>query len=306
MKDQMREAIINFPEQFQYEPKVENAVGPVAGFKKFAFMGMGGSGLVGDLIRLIKPELDLVVRKGYGLPGVKDLEERLLICISYSGNTEETLDAFDKALKAGLNLAVIAIGGELLKKAKEVGVLYVKLPDTGIQPRMSLGLQMRAALKLMGDDELFEEIGELSSRLDAEGLEQQGKALAEKLKGKVPIIYSSRANLPLAYKWKINFNETGKIPAFYNVFSELNHNEMNGFDVNNKSKELSENMVFLFLEDVSDDAKAKKRMQVSKELFKNRGFTVHEAEFGGETVAQEIFRSILIGDWAAYHIALIY
>ncbi|MEX2054253.1 MAG: bifunctional phosphoglucose/phosphomannose isomerase [Candidatus Colwellbacteria bacterium] len=302
----MREAIINFSKQFQYEPKIENAVGGEVKFNKFAFVGMGGSGLVGDLIRLIKPDLDLVVRKGYGLPGVKDLKDRLLICISYSGNTEETLDAFDKALAAGLNLAVITTGGELLRKAKEVGVLYIELPNTDIQPRMSLGIQSRAALALMGEVELFEEIGELAKRLEVESLEKEGMALAEKLQGKVPIIYSSRGNLPLAYKWKINFNETGKIPAFYNAFPELNHNEMNGFNVNNKNRELSKNMAFLFLEDSSDDAKTKTRMQVSKKLFQDRGFDVHSVEFVGENPAERIFNSIVTGDWVAYHTALAY
>lgn len=304
MAKDMKKAILNFPKQFEYEPKIENAVGHLAKFDKFAFMGMGGSGLVGDLVRMINPELDIVVRKGYGLPGVKDLANRFLLFVSYSGNTEEILDAFDAALKAGHHLAVISTGGELLKRAKKVGVLYIQIPDTGIQPRVSVGLQLRAALKLMGREDTYKEVGKLAKRLDAKKLEEEGKELAQKLAGKVPIIYSSRQNLPLAYNWKIKFNETGKVPAFYNAFSELNHNEMTGFDVNENNRSLSENMVFVFLRDQGDHPRIKKRMTVAEKIFKKRGFQVHNVKLEGKDTAEKLFSSALSADWAAYYIAL--
>src|SRR3989344_6101017 len=163
MKDKMREAIIGFPEQFKYEPKVENAIGHLVKFERFALVGMGGSALVGDLIKRLDPNLDIIVHKNYGLPKGVNLDGRLLVLVSYSGNTEETLDAFDHALKAGHHLAVISTGGKLLEKAKKIGVLYVKLPDTGIQPRVSLGFQVRAALALMQQDGLYKEVCKLGN-----------------------------------------------------------------------------------------------------------------------------------------------
>ncbi|OGY60576.1 MAG: hypothetical protein A3I33_01645, partial [Candidatus Colwellbacteria bacterium RIFCSPLOWO2_02_FULL_45_11] len=225
------ETIKNFPQQFKYEPEIVNGE-KIGEFESAVIGGMGGSGLVAGILRALKPELDIVTHHEYGLPTFlrQDEDKRLYVAISYSGNTEETLDFFDEAIKRNLKVAAISIGGKLLEIAEKEKIPYIKLPDTGIQPRMSLGFMIRAVLKLLGEEELFNEVRKLVESLNSD-LGKEGKVLAEKLTGKVPVIYSSRRNQTLAYNWKIKFNETGKIPAFYNTLPELNHNEMTGFDV---------------------------------------------------------------------------
>jgi len=133
-----------------------------------------------------------------------------------------------------------------------------------------------------------------------------GKALAYRIKGKVPVVYSSSENAPIAYNWKIKLNETGKIPAFMNVLPELNHNEMNGFDVHPSTRPLSRVFHFLLLKDKNDNEHVQKRMEVLASLYEARKLPVMTLELKGKTVLEKIFSSLLLADWLAYHTATLY
>ena len=223
----MEEAILNFAKQFEYEPEIENA-DKLQKLEKFILVEMGGSHLQGELLKSVRPAFDLVVHRDYGLPELSEsaLKNSLIIASSYSGNTEETISAFEEAIEKGYPVAASSIGGKLIELAKQHEVPYVQIPDTGIQPRSALGFTFKTLAKLTGQEEVLRDAATLASQLAPEEYEEKGKALAATLKGSVPVIYSSRRNESVAYNWKIKFNETGKVPAFYNVFPELNHNEM--------------------------------------------------------------------------------
>jgi len=132
---------------------------------------------------------------------------------------------------------------------------------------------------------------------------QKGEALSRRLRGKVPVIYSSSRNLPIAYNWKIKFNETGKIPAFTNRFPELNHNEMTGFDGKWKGGDI---LSFVFLEDEFDDPRILKRMEATKKMYEDRKLEVITVKLEGEDVFHRIFQTLLIADWAALYLAKFY
>jgi len=142
--------------------------------------------------------------------------------------------------------------------------------------------------------------------LDSSGIENSGRELAEKIKGKIPVIYSSSQNSAIAYNWKIKFNETGKIPAFYNVFPELNHNEMTGFDVKEPTKPLSEKFYFIFLKDEADHPKVIKRMDITKKLYGDRGLSAEMISLDGGNILEKMFSSLLLADWTAYYTAVQY
>ncbi|PIR98526.1 MAG: bifunctional phosphoglucose/phosphomannose isomerase [Candidatus Colwellbacteria bacterium CG10_big_fil_rev_8_21_14_0_10_41_28] len=303
MKDKMREAIESFQEQFRYEPKISNLVGSLAKFDKFAIFGMGGSGLIGDALNFLKPELDLLTHKGYGLPKI-DLSGRLLIFISYSGNTEEVLDAFEKALEKGHHIAVISTGGELIKRAKKVGALYIEIPKTGIQPRMATGYMILAALEFFSEGSLKKELSSAAARL--KNIESGGELMAKNLIGKVPVIYSSRENSALAYNWKTKFNETGKIPAFFNTFSELNHNEISGFDSISTTKDLTSKFAFIFIKDKEDHPRVTKRMKVLEDMYKKRDLLTLTVNLEGKNRSEKLINAISLIDWSAYHLAKLY
>lgn len=300
----MYETIRKTAQQFAFEPKIVNGNG-LGIFSKYVVVGMGGSHLAAGLLKLWKPELDVVDHRDYGLPELPktELEERLIILSSYSGNTEEVLDAYEKSGKMGLKRIVVSIGGKLLELAKKEKTAYIHMPDLEIQPRSALPLSLLSLVKITGEEKMLKELENLQNSFDPEKFEKTGKVLAEVLDGRVPIIYTSAKNGILGYIWKINFNETGKIPAFNNVIPELNHNEMNGFDIKRLTERLSERFCFLFLTDPEDGIKIKKRMEVTKKLYEDRKLPADMIKIDGKNKYLKIFNSIALANFTAYYTA---
>ncbi len=294
------EAIKDFGKQLQYKPEVINA-DKLGKYERFIFVGMGGSALAPDLLRVSNPELDILVHRDYGLPDLPDkvLQNSLIVLNSYSGNTEEVLDAFKLALSKNLSMAAVSIGGKLLEIARQNSIPYIEMPDWKLEPRLALGLNLNALLKVLGQDKALDMI----SKVQLPDQEKMGKEIAEKLRGFVPIIYSSRKNGPIAYTWKIKINETSKKPSFSNVFPELNHNEMVGFHPSEVSKLLSQNFHFIFLKDEMDSPRILKRMEVTAKLFQNQKLNVETVELSGDNVYAKIFSSLQLADWVSYYIA---
>lgn len=303
----MYNVIKDFSKQFSYEPEIINA-DKLGRYEKFIVCGMGGSHLAADLIKVVKPTLDILVHSSYGLPALAEnvLRNSLIIVNSYSGNTEEVIDNFNKAKEKKLPMAAISIGGKLLDLAKRDGISYVQMPDWDIQPRSAPGLNIKALLKLIGENDLLAEISFLADTLNSSQHEEAGRLLASRIKGYIPVIYSSLDNSAIVYNWKIKFNETGKIPAFYNIFPELNHNEMTGFDVEDTTRSLSKNFYFVILKDKDDHPRILKRMEVLEKLYKDRGLTAEVIMIEGSSRLHKIFSSLILADWASYYTAELY
>ncbi|MEK7084541.1 MAG: SIS domain-containing protein [Patescibacteria group bacterium] len=298
----MRDAILDFAKQFAFRPTVIRK-GRLRKKKKFVVCGMGGSQLAAHLLRGIHPELDIQMHRNYGLPELPDLSERLIIISSYSGNTEEVIDGFHEAIRRKLSVAAFSVGGELERIAEKNFVPFVKLPNTGIQPRSALGFSILGLLKLMGREKDIGMAHQLSRALRPKSLEREGKEIAAHLSHHVPVIYSSARNEGVAYNWKIKINETGKIPAFYNVFPELNHNEMSGFDIVPGNRALSKLFSFIFLTDNEDHPRIQRRMEVLLGLYRKKRLPVRAVTLTGKNRFEKVFRSLLVADWTAWHTA---
>lgn len=303
----MSDAITQFATQFSYEPEIINAH-KRAEHTKYILVGMGGSHLAADLLTVIDPSTSLYVHTDYGLPALpkEQLKQHTIIASSYSGNTEEVVMAYDQAKEMGLDVVVIAVGGKLIEKAKADEVAYIALPDTGIQPRSALGFSLLALCAMMDRSDILTKAHEFGQTFDSALLEQHGKNLAQTLKDHVPVIYTSQQNQAIAYNWKIKLNETGKVPAFYNVLPELNHNEMTGFDVKEGSAHLSQSFHFLMLKDKEDHPKVQKRMEVLASLYKDRNLPVTMMDISHDNPFEKIFTSLVIADWLAVHTADMY
>lgn len=296
----MREAITNFNKQFEYEPVVKNGEW-LGARKKFIVAGMGGSHLAADILKAGGFDLDIVVHNDYGpLPRVSDA---LVICNSYSGNTEETISIFNEALKKKIPVAIVATGGKLIELANKNKIAYIQMPAIGIQPRSAIGFNLRALAKIMNREDILRETRVLAEELKPSDYESAGSDLAKRIKGRAPIIYSSGRNFAVACNWKIKFNETGKIPAFCNVFPELNHNEMTGFDVKDSTRGLSEKFYFIFLKDKDDFFKNIKRLEITEKLYRERNLPVEIVEIKGKSRLHKIFSSLILADWASFHTA---
>jgi len=303
----MKESILHFFEQLSFVPKIEN----VKNFKKkniFIIGGMGGSALPGELFFSSDRLLLGAVHRNYGLPALPEpvLKNCLCIAASYSGNTEETLDFFESARKRKLALVAVTTGGKLLDVAKKYKVPIIILPDNGIQPRMALGFFLVAFMKFAQKEKILQLFRRMGTTLKSSQYENEGRNIGNWLKDRIPVIYSSEKNRTVAYIWKIKMNETGKIPAFTHVFPELNHNEMNGFAREEKTFSLSKNFSFLFLLDPHDHPRIQKRMKITSDLLQERGLPTKTILMNGSIFWEQVFRSVLLADWAALHLAEYY
>lgn len=295
----MEEGIKNFPKQFAYQPEIKNA----DQFQRreiFIVLGMGGSHLAADLLAAYKTDTNIIVHSDYGLNFPESvLKNALIIASSYSGNTEEVVDGFEIAVQKNLPVAVVAVGGKLIELAKKHNKSYIELPNTGIQPRAAPGFSLRALLKIMGDEKTLQETEKLTETLKPEELKEEAKALAGRLKGFVPVIYTSQRKSSVGYIWKIKFNENAKTPAFCNVVPEMNHNEINSFEV----PAIAQNFIFLFLEDSYDHPRVQKRMSVQADLFAQKGLKVEKIKLAGQNHFHKIFSSLILADWVSFYLA---
>ena len=291
----MEQVIKNFAKQFEYEPVIENA-GNLSPKNKFVVCGMGGSHLAADILKSWKPELDLTIHSDYGLPDIYDREETLLVASSYSGNTEETIDFFEKAVEKNLSVAVIGTGGRLVDMARDKSLPYVLFPSDALQPRLALGYGLRALLKIMGDEDGLKETAELANTLKPLEYEQEGRELAREIKNSsVVAVYASRLNLGLALNWQVKLNETAKMPAYFHVFPELNHNEM--------ASDFKNDFYFIILRDKDDHPKILKRMDALRQLYEQKGLRVRTVEVKGEGPLK-FFSSLILADWVSYFLAM--
>lgn len=294
----LQDTLKRFGEQFDWQPVVENA-DKLGTFKNYLLCGMGGSHLGAWLITSYG-NVPIQIHRDYGLPAVGP--DTLVILSSYSGTTEETLDAARTGLERGLPMAAISTGGKLIEFAKEHGLPYIQIPDTGLEPRMAIGFSMIGIARLMAHGQLEQDIRTGGKAVDPMAGEAEGKRIGEALLNKIPVVYSSAANAVVAYIWKIKLNETAKIFATCNSFPELCHNELTGFDVYDKTREISKPIHIVFLDDASDHPRIQKRMQVATEMLAERGIAVEHSKLGGSGFAKA-FASALLADWVSLTLA---
>ena len=204
-----------------------------------AILGMGGSGFAGDIIKSLiidSVKIPVEIVKSYELPNFIT-GNWLVIAVSYSGNTEETISGTAEALRRGCELLMVSAGGEIEKIAKQNGKIHVKVPS-GFQPRGASGYLFFTTFLLLGelgiinisDAEIEEALALINEkakiyRRDVSYENNPAKKLATELFGRLPVIYGVNGYLAtVAYRWKCEINENSKCPCFWAEFPELNHN----------------------------------------------------------------------------------
>jgi len=303
----MREIILNFPKQFQEGISCAKDIRIKKKFQNFCLCGMGGSALGGSLIQSYLNEKEIktrfIVQRGYSIPYFIN-KDWLVIIVSYSGNTEETINCFREAVKNGLQMVAISSNGKLEKIAKSKKVPLILIPK-GYPPRMALGYQFGAIIKILQKAGIKLNLNEILdlNKISPKSQEQSGKILAKNINKAVPLIYASDRFKILARIWKIKFNENTKIPAFWNYFPELNHNEMTGFE---NYKNQDSEFYFIILRDKNDMSRIKKRMQLTAKMLKKQGLKGQIIDLKGKTFLQKLFQSIILADWTSFYLAKIY
>lgn len=299
----LKDTLARLPEQFDWQPELVHPE-VLRPHKHYIVCGMGGSHLGAWLIKQFAPMPNLTIHRDYGLPDIAHemYDDALVILSSYSGTTEEVLDSARVALEHGLPMAAISTGGKLIEFAREHAIPHIVIPETGLEPRLAIGFAALGIARLMQNASLEDAIRTGGRLLDVSGAEAGGTALGSRLLGKVPLIYASNTNLPIAFIWKIKCNENAKIPAFCNVFPEMCHNELTGFDAVESTRPLIGTFHAIFLEDPVDHPRVQKRMQVAREMLEERGVAVDVVPLDQEGFAKA-FRSAVFCDWATIVLA---
>ncbi|MBI3051140.1 bifunctional phosphoglucose/phosphomannose isomerase [Candidatus Woesearchaeota archaeon] len=268
--------------------------------------GMGGSGHPGDMLAAYAQstglKIPVFVVRDYEIPGFMS-SSSLVFAISYSGNTEETISSLRSAYKRGLRPVVITSGGRLRQMAEEYKLPLVVVPS-GIQPRLSLGYMFFPMLNILAHSGIIKdahgEMEKAASFLRHSKVKEQSFKIAERLVGKVPLVYASRRMGIAAYIWKILINECSKTHCFSNVFPEMNHNELNAFG------NFTAKYHAIFLRDEDDHERVRLRMDVSKDMIAKSGVETTDIVLKGNSFLTKLFTAIYAGMYVSFYLAIMY
>lgn len=297
MQDTVRAQILSINEQLKWKPVATRKIRPA---KAYVLCGMGGSHLAADLLKAVDPTLPLIVHKSYGLPHMIPTGAAVIVS-SYSGNTAETLSAYEEAKKKKLPIIAISSGGKLQSMSIRDKYPHIAVP-VGFQPRMATGIMMLATLFAMNKRGHMKKLYDAGKKLRADDIEDEGMKLAAWYKGGIPIIYSSARYFGSAYCMKIALNETGKSSAFCNEFPELNHNEMNGFGAPESRENASYRV--LVLKFAADDKRIIRRIDATVNLLSEQKVEVTIRPFAkNSNPFVPTLQALLLGEWAAVHLA---
>jgi glucose/mannose-6-phosphate isomerase len=284
--------------------------------------GMGGSAIGGKLLLdLIRSDdaVPIVLESGYVLPAFADASTPV-VCISYSGNTEETLSCFQNALMRKCPTVVIASGGTLAEEADAAGVPVLRVPG-GMPPRAALGylfVPLLALVSKWGISAVRDEEVETAVRkgrklvekysLEGDPVESRAFQLAKRLYGKTPLVYSGDGLLrSAAYRWKCQFNENSKSMAFTNSFPELGHNEIMGWEC---PERLRSDFFLIMLRDIDDHPRVQRGMEAAYRMLEPLagGSVLIESEGDRGRVGRlsRLLSIVLLGDFTSIYLAVEY
>ena len=313
-----RQMLLDSPDQLEVGFEIAKDIKLDGNFKSIEVSGMGGSALPANLLRVylndvfkkepnIKNRLEIFQNRYYSLSH-EAFDDCLNFISSYSGNTEETIESFEEAIENKLPCIGLSSGGKIEEMCKANNIPHIKLPIPfdNFQPRLGTGyffgaiIQTLINMNLIPDTRI--ELLAASKKLKENivSFEEQGKSLAKKIAGKTPVIYSTTKFKPLAMIWKIQFNENGKTPAFWNFFPELNHNELVGYTTPQGK------FIAIMLRDRDDHPRNYKRFEISAQLLRNHGTEAEIIDIEEGDTFYKMFSSLLLGGFTSYNLALEY
>ena len=280
-------------------------------------LGMGGSAIGGALLKgLVEDDctVPISVVRGYELPAFVEGADTLVVASSYSGNTEETLSSFRKALERGAKATAITTGGKLGDLAAEHDLPIVTF-EYDAQPRAALGFSFTLLLGLFThlglvrdfSDDVEEAAAVMEAWQEEIALavpteENEAKQLARSLAGRLPVVYGAGFLTAAANRWKTQFNENAKHWAFFEQLPELNHNAVVGFGL---PEVVRENAVVLMLRSNHDHPRVQVRWDVTEELLEREGVDVETVEGRGESALAQMLSVIHFGDYVSYYLTML-
>jgi glucose/mannose-6-phosphate isomerase len=319
-KANMLDGLTRFPEQIKEALTIAEAV------QRFNFLkidnvvvvGMGGSAISGDImLSLFRDKLDvpLIVNREYDLPKWVN-KDTLVICISYSGNTDETLSSFKIASQKKCKILCISTGGKLQELAEKRGIPFIKIP-AGIQPRAATAyllfpsiifLKKIGLLKTAIETDIKETIAVTTDfvTLNKKEVPEENnlaKQLAKKIFNTIPQIYGWGVYTPIAIRWRHQLNENSKIIARSDIVPECNHNDIVGWAGNpDISKQFS---CILFRDKDEETIDMATRLNFMRDLFHNTAGNVIEVSPKGKSQLAKMMYLMCLGDFTSCYLAVL-
>lgn len=272
----------------------------ISGVSNILMCGLGGSGVCGDLVvDVAKLRIPVIVVKDYHIPKFAD-DKSLVFCVSYSGNTEETLKQFSQANERGCNIISVTSGGVLEKWSRSLDIPVIKIPS-GRNPRDALPLMLLPILKALQKmgfgsyDRGIEEAKEAMNMINTNKLDE----LATKIKNSRLAIYGTSDHYGSLRRIKNEFNENAKMIIIYDFFPELNHNEMNGY----QRTGLTKNVDVLFMRDEKEIEEMRNRIEITKGILEHYVHSINEIWAVGESKLARTMSFAFMGAYITWKIA---
>lgn len=263
--------------------------------------GLGGSGIGGTIIAQIIAQdanCPVTINKDYKIPAFVN-ENTLVLCCSYSGNTEESIEMLEQAQVKNAIIACVTAGGKLEQIAKEKNYNHIIIPG-GHPPRGAFGLAFPALFFIMNHynvishnyvDQFNNAVSIINS--SEENIITEAKAITEKLANKIPVIYADANYEGVAVRFRQQINENSKMLCWHHVIPEMNHNELVGWRTKN------EDLAVVILRNNDDYFRTQKRMEVNKTVFEKYTSTIVEIYSKGNSQLEKSLYLIHLGDWVS-------
>ncbi len=287
--------------------------------RQVVISGMGGSAIGADLVSAAVMEacpVPIIVHRDYGLPGFARGPETLVICSSHSGDTEETLDSFDAAVKNDCRVLAICTGGELAEKAKGAGVPAWQFVHRG-QPRaavgFSFGLILGALSRLGLVPDASEDVAGAARAMKSQQAalvaespvpKNPAKRLAGQLMGRWVTVFGTGVLAPVARRWKGQINEIAKAVANFEFIPEADHNALAG--ILHPPEVVPPHVMTLYLRAPSDHPRNRLRLDITRKTYMLEGLNVDAYTAKGNTPLAHIWTALHFGDYMAYYLAIAY
>lgn len=282
-----------------------------------AVLGMGGSGISGDVLASVgsnELSIPVLVHKQMRTPAYIGART-LVFAVSYSGETEETVEMTRGAIAAGARVVVVSSGGELARMASEAGALYLSCP-TGFMPRAAIGALVAPILTTLGAIGLLSNVEEslgaaceqLAIRRDGcapevPAPENLAKELARNIGGTFPVIYGGGAlGSVAAMRWKCDINENAKAPAFWAAYPELDHNEICAWGQHGDVTRQIISMIELRHD--HEHERLARRIEVTQDIVSEAVHQVLEVRAAGNGRLAQLLDLMYIGDWVSVYMAI--
>ena len=310
----MRDSIFSFP--YQLEDMIEKydlftLSNNYSKIDNILILGMGGSAIGAEICQVLikdKCKVPIYINRNYNIPNWVN-QNTLVIASSYSGNTEETIEAYLHAIETTSKIIAISTGGTLSKLAKKNNN-DIFIIDKNYQPRAAIGYSVMAILFCLNrlgiiDYSIINNIQSTIENLKKYTkylslIEKENKAIkmAENLYNTIPVIYgSSSLTEVIALRFKSQIQENAKMIAYHNVVPEMNHNEIEGQNDNSLS--------IIWLSDEIDHIQVKKRIKISKIILEDLEIKNYIVKMEGETFIERFLKFIIMTDWISFYLAII-